>query len=215
MLKALLPKGAPFFEYLLQQNSVMCSLCDLIPRLVEKAGPARAVVPARDSLRQDAVALEQEGDRLYMQLVRDLSQTFITPIDREDILRIGKEHEAMCDLLENLVARLEVFNLAVHPLHMKRIAKNIRAMAHLTRTMLEGLAQKKDSHSSSAFRVLQDECEVLLSAGLDEALDVQDMSPHGVLGALKLTRAFDRMEQAVHQVTELAEAIEEAVLKNV
>jgi uncharacterized protein Yka (UPF0111/DUF47 family) len=215
MLKGLLPKGAPFFEYLLQQNKVMCSISALIPRLVEKSGPARAVLPARDGIQQEADVLEREGDALYLQLIRDLSQTFITPIDREDILRIGKELEAMCDLLENLVARLHVFNLPFYPLQMKRIAKNINGMVLLTRSMLEGLAQKRDSHDTRAFRVLQDECEVLLSAGLGEALDVQEMTPQTVMGALKLTRAYDRMEQAVHQVAELAEAIEEAVLKNV
>lgn len=215
MFKALLPKGAPFFEYLLHQNKVMCSLSALIPRLVEQTAQTRAAHPPRAGIQQEAAVLEQEGDKVYLRLIRDLSQTFITPIDREDILRIGKEHEAVCDLLENLVARLHVFNLSVYPLHMQRIAKNLNGMVILTGSMLAGLAQKRDSHDTRAFRVLLDECEVLLSAGLGEALDPKEMTPLGIMGVLKLTRAYDRMEQAVHQVAELAEAIEEAVLKNV
>ena len=216
MIKAFLPKGAPFFEYLMQQNEIVCSTCSLILRLFDSENAPSHIKAMTDAeIHQTAADLEEKGDALYMQLVRDLSQTFITPIDREDIIRVGKELEATVDLFFNLVARLYVFNIPNYPVPMRKLANNLNDMALLTKSMLNGLAQKKDSHDTLAFRTLRNESEMLISSGLGEVLDVSDMTPQGVLSALKLTRAYDRMEQAILQVNELAEAIEEAVLKNV
>ena len=209
MLEAFLPKGAPFFELLLRQNAIMCSACELIPDLLEHEALAG------QDLRPDAARLEEEGDEMYLTIIRELSQTFITPIDREDILRIAKEQESMTDLAQNLVARLYVFNIAKPPFPMQKLAKNLHGMAVLTTSMLQGLAEHKDSHNTSAFRALRNESEMLIGSGLGEVLDATEMTPQAVFATLKLTRAFDRMEQAIMQVTELAEAVEEAVMKNV
>lgn len=209
MLNAILPKGAPFFDFLLQQNKIMCSVCALIPRLLEQE---RASEP---QLHQEATNLEEEADKVYVSLIKELSQAFITPIDREDILRIGKEQETTIDLLQNLVVRLHVLNVGQGPFMLHRLAINMNEMTLLTSSMLEGLSQKKDSHDTRAFRALRNECEVLISSGLGEIWDVQDITPQAVLTILKSSRAYDRMEQALGQIVELAEAIEEAVMKNV
>ena len=43
----------------------------------------------RSGLTRDIVVCEQDGDRLTHELVKRINQTFVTPIDREDILRAG------------------------------------------------------------------------------------------------------------------------------
>ena len=209
MLEALLPKGAPFFAYLSDQNRIMRSLCALVPRPMAEGRAVEA------EMNREATRLEEEGDTVYTTLIKSLSQTFITPIDREDILRIAKEQENTIDLLQNLVARIFVFNMDHWPAPLQKIAQNLSAMVTLTGPMLARLAEKKDIDNMPAFRDLRNECEALLSSGLGEALDVPEMTPGAVLTTLKLTRAYDRMEQALVQIVGLAEAIEEAVLKNV
>ena len=209
MLDAWLPKGAPFFEYLLQQNKILCELCALVPRSITEGRVNEA------EMNQDATRLEEEGDAVYTVLLKSLSQTFITPIDREDILRIGKEQENTIDLLHNLVARLFVFNISGWPNSLQAIAQNLNAMTILTYSMLETLAERKDTLNMQPFRHLRNECEMLISSGLGETLDVVEMTPEAVLVTLKLTRAYDRMQQALVQIVELAESVEEAVLKNV
>jgi len=209
MLDAFLPKGAPFFKLLLEQNAIMCSACDLVSRLLENE------ILGEVDLRPDVEKLEEEGDAAYMHMIRELSQTFITPIDREDILRIAKEQEGMIDRVHNLIGRLYVFNIVKPPVPMQRLAHNLNEMALLSASMLKGLAVRKDSHDTRAFRALINESEMLISHGLEEVLTGTELTPEAVFTTLKLTRAFDRMEQALHQVIDLAEAIEEAVLKNV
>ena len=209
MLDAFLPKSAPFFQLLLRQNKVLCSLCALVVQVLD---PECAGGP---DLRPEAAKLEEKGDILYLTIIKVLSQTFITPIDREDILRIAKEQESMTDLVQNLVDRLYVFNITAPAFPLQKLARNLQGMALLTSSMLHGLSEHKDSHDTRSFRALRNESEALINSGLETVLNGTEMTPQAVFATLKLTRAFDRMEQALEQVTELAESIEEAVMKNV
>ncbi len=209
MLDSWLPKSAPFFEYLLEQNKRLCSLCSLIPRAMEGGRAVEA------EINTEASRLEEEGDVIYTAVIESLAQTFITPIDREDILRISIDQENTIDLLQNLVPRLFIFDMNPWTEQLLTIARNMAAMGCAINAMLTVLTQRKGTPNMHGFRNLRNECETLISCGLREALDVSEMTTESVFRALKLTRAYDRMEQALIQLVELAEAVKEAVLKNV
>jgi beta-glucosidase-like glycosyl hydrolase len=81
--------------------------------------------------------------------------------------------------------------------------------------MLIGLSKKQDAHKTRVFRALRSDCDMLLSVGLAELYDRAEAEEESTLEVIKWTRAYDRLEQMVEQVVKLAEAIEEAVLKNV
>ncbi len=208
MFTALLPKGAPFFELLLQQNQMLCTVATGLADILED----QTVITKP---HQEIAALEAEADDIFQSITRHLSQTFITPIDREDILHINKAHEESIDLIHNLANRLYIFEFSRVRFPMLQLARTLKGMVLLTREMLEGLSRKQDSHSTKAFRSLRNECEMLLSMGLAELQDMPEPTPENLLSVLKWSQAYDRMEQVVDQVVELAEAIEEAVLKNV
>ena len=207
MLNALLPKGAPFFELLLQQNKILCTVAELLVDTLET--PADA-----DKPRGEISVLEAEADEIYLAVTRHLSQTFITPIDREDLLHINKKQEELIDLFHNLSNRLFILEFRQIRFPMLQLARVARDMMRLTRSMLEGLSKKRDSHNTREFLALRNECEMLLSTGLAELYDVGESSPQAVLEVIKWSRAYDRMEKLVNYVVQLVEVIEEEVLKN-
>ena len=208
MITAFLPKGAPFFELLLQQNAILCDVAAKVAAIFEGNHDA-------DQYRQEITSLENQADRIYLTIIRHLSQTFITPIDREDILHINKAQETAIDLIHNLSNRFYLLELMKVRFPMVQLARNIQSMTLLTRSMLEGLAQKRDSHNTREFNGLSDDCEMLLSMGIRELYDLDKLDASVVLDLLKWTRAYDRIEAVVDHVAELAETIEETVLKNV
>ncbi len=208
MFEALLPKGAPFFEMLLQQNKILCEVASTLTEIMED----HTVI---EKPHREISALEEQADAIHHRVIRDLSQTFITPIDREDILHINKAHEEAIDLLHNMANRIYIFEFNRIRFPMLQLARILREMTLLTGVMLEGLSRKKDSHSTRVFRALRTECEMLLSMGLAELHDPEEPTPEVIINILKWSQAYDRMELAVDQVVRLAEAIEEAVLKNV
>lgn len=208
MFTALLPKGAPFFELLLKQNKILCAVAAALVEILDE----HTVI---DKPHREISSLEDQADGLHLAITKHLSQTFITPIDREDILHINKAQEESIDLMHNMANRLYIFEFPRIRFPMLQIARTLEQMVLLTSSMLEGLSQKRDSHNSKAFRALRGECEMLLSMGLGELHDLEEPTPADILSILKWNQAYDRMELAVDQVAELAEAIEEAVLKNV
>lgn len=208
MFNSLLPKGAPFFELLLEQNDLLCAVSEKLVQMLEDPDKA-------DQLQGDIAKLEVEADLVHLSITKHLSQSFITPIDREDLLSINKVQEEAVDLAHNVAKRLVIFEFTEIRFSIRKLALNIHSMILLTRSMIEGLAKKKDSHNTKAFRSLRDECDLLISMGLAELMDVSEPCPVGMLEMYKWAKTYDRVEFLLNAVVDLAEAIEEAVLKNV
>lgn len=159
--------------------------------------------------------LEAEADQKHRNIVRSLSQTFITPIDREDILRIDQGQEECIDRLQGLVTRVIVSGFSRIRFPAAKIVRNIDGMLDMTGSMLEGLAKRSDSHKTRAFRSLKEECDSVLSVGLAELMDLQEEHPATLIEAIKWSRIYDKLESVLDKVNDLFEALEEAVLKNV
>lgn len=207
MFNALLPKGAPFFELLLQQNEILCQVAITLAELLDDH-------TGIDKANQKIATLEEEADRLQLSISWHLSRTFITPIDREDIWHINQEQEDAIDFYHNLSNRIYIFEFKRIRFPMQRLGQTLRDMVLLTRSMLKGLSERRDSHDTKAFRALRSDCDMLLNMGLGELYDQKDPAMD-MLDILKWSRAYDRMELTVEQVVKMAEIIEEAVLKNV
>jgi len=208
MFSAILPKGAPFFELLLQQNQFLCAVSAELVNLFENSSND-------EELRQGIFKLEADADRIHLIITRHLSHAFITPLDREDILRINNAQEELIDLYNNLTDRFHLLELTSIPPAMIQLALTLKAMTTLTRSMIEGLSKKTDSHNTREFLSLRDECEKLIRTGIKELYETGNLDLETIFAVIKWTRAYDRMEHIVDQMVKLFEAIEEAVLKHV
>lgn len=209
MFNALLPKGAPFFELLVQQNDIVCAITGATVQILED-------LSAIDEPHRKISRLEEEADALHLAIIRHLSQTFITPIDREDILRINKVQEVAIDMFYDMANRLYIFAFPRIRFPMLRLTHKLHELALLSGLMLKGLAEKKGGqHHAKEFSSVREECDMLLSMGLVELYDVENPSPAVILDIMKWSQVYDRLERILQQMAKLSETIEEAVLKNV
>ncbi|MDR1686410.1 MAG: DUF47 family protein [Desulfovibrio sp.] len=208
MFNFLLPKSAPFFALMLEQNDKLRASSAALTVILEN-------VAEMEQRHREISILEAEADKIHARIARHLSRSFITPIDREDILHITKAQEEAIDNLFNTANRLYIFEFPQMRFPMLRLGHVLQDMILLTGSMLRGLAEKRDSHETRAFRALRNDSEMLLSMGLVELHDLDSPTPAGLLETLKWIQVYDRLESAVNRVVELAETIDEAVLKNV
>uniref|UniRef100_UPI0026EFE2BB DUF47 domain-containing protein n=1 Tax=Desulfovibrio piger TaxID=901 RepID=UPI0026EFE2BB len=209
MFASLLPKSAPFFEMLLAQNSHLRHMSRLLLAMLED-------LSKMDEAHKEIALIEEEADKLHVRIIRDLSQTFITPIDREDILRINQEQEEALDGLHTLSTRLHIFEFPTMRFPAVQLVRTICSMLELTGEMLDGLTRREDCHKTRAFRYLRGECDMLLAVGLAELMDdQQEITPARLMNIMKWSQAYDRISMLLENVNNLAETIEEAVLKNV
>lgn len=208
MFASLLPKSAPFFEMLLEQNRILCGMSVFLSRMFEDGAN-------KDALHKEISLLEEEADKLHVRIVRALSQTFITPIDREDILRINQAQEDLMDCMQSLSTRLHIFEFSRVRFPALRLVRTICRLLELSRLMLDGLTRREDCHKTRAFHDLRGECDMILAAGLAELMDEDTPSPQSLLLLFKWSQIYDRIEIMLGAVNNLAETLEEAVLKNV
>ncbi len=89
-----------FFELLLAQAEKTLSGCNALVRFLEG-----------DAESEEIKRLEQEADDIRRILVDELNQTFITPIDREDIFALSRAIDDVIDHAENTVKEMEIFEV--------------------------------------------------------------------------------------------------------
>src|SRR3954467_4359193 len=56
--------------------------------------------PERADLARDILICEQDGDRITHDIIKRLNQTFVTPIDREDIYGLASAMDDVVDFTE-------------------------------------------------------------------------------------------------------------------
>ena len=95
-MRWLLPKEDGFFDVIHQQAGVLVKTVAALSKLEEGEPPA--------SVARSVHELEHEGDRLMKAVGDQLDQTFVTPIDREDIHQIATRMDDVIDKV-NLGAR--------------------------------------------------------------------------------------------------------------
>ena len=69
---------------------------------------------------------ESHGDELMHQVISDLNQTFITPIEREDILSLCNAIDDVLDAIEETSAMFEMYSIEYTDEYMAEFVDNIQ-----------------------------------------------------------------------------------------
>jgi len=93
-------RDVDFFDVLLAQAEKTLSGCQALVKFLEE-----------DGRPEDVQRLEQEADDIRRILIDELNQTFITPIDREDIFALSRAIDDVIDHAQNTVKEMEVFEV--------------------------------------------------------------------------------------------------------
>ncbi len=208
MFARLLPHSVPFFELLEEQNRIIRDMARCLCHAAEMEN-------TEDNLKQINV-LEEEADALNRKITWHLSQTFITPIDREDIHAINIAQERVADSLQNLASRVFVCGGSYPRFATKMIIVNLSGMLDDTKIMLEELAKKKDfSAVLHSLKTRKADCEMLQAAGRAEMMEGEMDSFEKVRKIIVWSQAYDRLEHVVDLASDLADTLEQVVLKYV
>ena len=208
MVFSLFPKSIQFFTMLNRQNTLLVEAARLLSAILESIGDSQ------ESFNR-VNALEAEADAVSREIAHQLSQTFITPIDREDIYELNLIQEDAINLIKALSTRIRLYSFSLIRFPARKMVQNLMQMTEISGTMLECLREKKSVASHvRAVKGLKDECEMLLGTGLFELLDVELEDFKAVVDIMKWRQIYDRIEMAFERVDDLSDTIEEVVLKN-
>ena len=205
---SLFPKAPKFFDYFREQNRI----------IVEAASMLRTIVmdfTDSDVRCQMINRLESEGDGLNRIISQQLSTTFITPIDREDIHLINSSQETILNHIQAISNRIGVYGFIRMRFPAQRMVCNLKDMVTGIGLMLGMLGSKADvSATVKQVKHLKKECEMLLLSGLGELYDNPSPDAAEIMDIIKWTHVYDRIDKAFNRTWQLAKAIEGIVLKN-
>jgi uncharacterized protein Yka (UPF0111/DUF47 family) len=144
----LIPREESFFELFEQQASVL-----------RECLPILAAMRKADSLDPHWAlamqAIEQRGDQLTSSIIRKAEQTFITPLDREDILALTVAVDDVLDFIEEFTIKLVDYRLT--PDEALKAFFELVAMG--VTYAADGIARLRDLQSLEELRDQMKECE--------------------------------------------------------
>ncbi|MGD9504792.1 MAG: DUF47 domain-containing protein [Syntrophobacteraceae bacterium] len=205
---SLFPKSPKFFDLFREQNRIIVNAATVLHRIVEEFTDC-------EERCQVINRLEAEGDIMTRTILHELSTTFITPIDREDIHDINSYQEAILNHIQAVSNRIGVYGLSYVRFPARRMIADIKEMVVMIGSMLARLGSGQEvSEMVAHVKELKKECEMLLLGGLGELYDNPSYDPAGVVDIIKWSQIYDRIDKAFNKTWQLAKSIEGIALKN-
>lgn len=156
--------------------------------------------------------IESEADKLTHSIFEELNKTFITPLDREDILRIASKTDDIIDYLEGISGRLIGFKIKTSPPYMLEIAKEIHNSTKEINFMITKLNKVKvDRSIIEHCRTVNEQehhVDAIFRKAMGELFETTD-----VLNIIKMKDTYEALENASDRCLDVADSIEDIVLK--
>ncbi len=104
MALRLLPREEIFFDLFNQMAQIILQGARMLKELLDDY---RHVEQRAAALK----AVEEKGDDITHQIIDRLNRTFVTPLDREDVLELAKQLDNVLDWIEAAAARMSIYRI--------------------------------------------------------------------------------------------------------
>jgi len=156
--------------------------------------------------------LETEADVLTRDIFTELNKTFITPLDREDMQRIASKIDDVIDFMDGIASRVYSYKITTSPPYCEQMAKELVKATKEVEYMVSKLKHIKNTkdmiihcrNTSDIEHVVDD----LYREAIKELFESDD-----AIKIIKLKDIYETMETASDRCVDVADVIEDIVLK--
>ena len=170
--------------------------------------------PATRTLIHSMKDYENVCDDQAKKIFMELSNSFITPFDREDINVLTKRMDDIVDYMEAAASRMDLFAVTnMRPEAVKLAGVTVQAVGELVKIMDRLSNFKKDGtvmELALGVDVIEDEGDAIYKTALAD-LFREDVP---TLEIMKWSRVLDRMELALNACEHACDIVQGVVMKN-
>jgi uncharacterized protein len=167
--------------------------------------------PESSALARDILICEQEGDRITHDIIQRLNQTFVTPIDREDIYELAGALDDIVDFTEEVADFLGLYKIEAPMEQSQQLANVLLQAARQISEAMPRLRGFKDiSHYTVEINRLENDGDRIQREALASLFD-NGIDPMVVI---RWKDIFERLESAIDATERVANIIENIVIKN-
>ena len=198
------PKDRVFFDLFEESAANVLRAAELLDEMLGS-------YPEHSELARAILLCEQEGDRITYDMIQRLNSTFVTPIDREDILALASGLDDIVDLTEEVADYLGLYRIEAPMEQAQRLAhilveacRNIAEAVPLIRGFRDVSQYTGDIHrlETDGDRVTREAVASLFDGGIDPMV------------VIRWKDIFERLEDAVDATEHIANIIANIVVKN-
>ena len=204
LTQVFVPKDREFFD-LFEEAAVN------VARGAELLDEMLTGFPERSNLARDILLCEQEGDRITHDLLNRLNQTFVTPIDREDIILLASALDDVVDLTEETADYLILYKIEAPMEQAQRLACILRDACRQVAAAMPRMRNFEDiKHytvdihrlENDGDRAVREAVASLFETGVDPMV------------VIRWKDIFERLEGAIDATEHVADVLEAIVIKN-
>ena len=198
------PKDREFFDLFEEAARNVLRATELLDEML-------ATYPARANLSRDILLCEQEGDRITYDIVQRLNSTFVTPIDREDILALASALDDIVDLTEEAADYLCLYRIEAP---MAQAQHQAHILMEACRQICEAMPRlrgfKDLSHYTTQIHRLETDGDKVTREAVASLFDT-GIDPMVVI---RWKDIFERLEDAIDATEVVANLLSNIVVKN-
>jgi uncharacterized protein len=155
--------------------------------------------------------IEREGDELTHAILTKLNQTFITPIDREDIHQLASKLDDVLDFINAAGARIVMYRITAPPPAAAELARIILMQSQELQKAVS-LMQKNGNILVHCVEInrLENEADLVAQHAIARLFE-HEKDP---INLIKIKELLEFLERATDKAEDVANVLETVVLKN-
>jgi predicted phosphate transport protein (TIGR00153 family) len=206
MFEKLMPREVAFFDYFDRQADKILEGCKALQEMLENYTDVLAKA-------KRIKAIEHEGDVITHECVEQLHKTFITPLDREDILRLISKMDDILDLTEAVSQRLSVYEIDSTTDESRQLAKVLVFGVERMGKAVRGLRNMKNAPQILAECIeinrIENEADTILRNAVGKLFKTEK----DPLTVMKWKELYEVLETATDMCEDVANIVEGIVLE--
>ncbi|MEX2192216.1 MAG: DUF47 family protein [Nitrosarchaeum sp.] len=195
-------------------KEILLILDNLAKKAVETAEALVVLFSDLSNVEQHAKIkrLENEADILTRDIFSELNKTFITPLDREDMQRIASKIDDVIDFMDGISARTRSYKITITPPYTLEMATELVNATKEVQYIVSKLnniknAQDMISHCRTT-STIEHTVDDLYRQSIEKLFESND-----AIHIIKLKDIYETMETASDRCVDVADVIEDIVLK--
>lgn len=209
LMRWMKPREMVFFDLLEGAAANILDAAQLFDRELRSGDPSRFA-----ELRRQMKDLEHVGDELTHQIIDRLNQTFVTPIEREDILELAHCMDDVADCIDAVCERLVLYRIGtIMPAAMELSSVIVEGAQDLVK--LVGSLRRMDNVAEIRTRirhvhVLENKADSLYHGALAQIFE----APKDPIELMKWKEILETIEEATDRIERVAQSVGSTVMRN-
>ena len=198
------PKDREFFDLFEEASGNIVRGAEMLEEMIRG-------FPETASLGRDILVCEQEGDRITHDIVHRLNQTFVTPIDREDILALASALDDVVDFTEEAADYFGLYKIEAPMDQAVRLADVLEQASREVQQAVPRLRELKDiSHHTVEIHRLENDGDRITREAMASLFD-GGIDPMVVI---RWKDIYEKLENAIDATEKVANILEGIAIKN-